>query len=103
MNDTNSTGQPAASPGLAEATGSGCHRTAKVFDQLQRGACGLQCVEDQMRAIEAENIELRRVLAYIDRQVRECWPETIDAFSETHRRWCIKMAREILRPNGGLA
>ena len=51
--------------------------------------------------LAVENVDLRRRLEYIDKQVRECWPEDISTFSDIHRQWCIKMAREVLRPNTG--
>jgi hypothetical protein len=117
-------GQPAAPSGLTEATGSGSgllnaalewgsgikeYKQHRILDADRKMLAGCVSENDgdiasriltgEVDRLAVENADLRRRLEYIDKQVRECWPEDISAFSEIHRQWCIKMAREILRPN----
>lgn len=111
-------------PALREATGSGSellnaaiewgsgikeYKQHRTLDQDRRMIAGGASENDgdiasrvltgEVDRLSVENADLRRRLEYIDKQVRECWPEDISAFSDIHRQWCIKMAREILRPN----
>ena len=51
------------------------------------------------RVLAGELRRLRGAIEYIDRQVRECWPVTGSDFSDVHRQWCIKVAREALSQN----
>ena len=85
------------------------YRQHRTLDQDRRIVAGCASENDgdiasrvlrgEVDRLSVENADLRRRLEYIDKQVRECWPEDISAFSDIHRQWCIKMAREILRPN----
>lgn len=121
MDDTKSTGQPGASPGLDEATGSGSdllnaamqwaewtkeHAQHCALDKDRRwlSECGIQRVSENngdiaARVLAVEVRRLRGAIEYIDRQVRECWPVTGSDFSDVHRQWCIKVAREALCRN----
>ena len=94
----------AAAMQWAEGTKEHAQHCALDKDRRRLNERGIQRVSENngdiaARVLAGEIRRLRWAIEYIDRQVRECWPVTGTDFSDVHRQWCIKVAREALSQN----
>ena len=94
----------AAAMQWAEGTKEHAQHCALDKDRRWLSERGIQRVSENngdiaARVLSGEIRRLRGAIEYIDRQVRECWPVTGSDFSDVHRLWCIKVAREALNQN----